>query len=458
MLACMLSQHHDAIQSVLANLREHLQSPAFAALARHRDHPRAFTRSRKLPLPKLVACLCGFRGGSVQSELDSFFAHMGTGLDVLRSISDRALAKARAKLHVPALWALNAHLIRQMQLQGLLPLWKGRRLVCADATVLAPAQRACHRTRHLAAPSQRALGLYLPTNEVMLHVSVGPESEGERQMLFDQLDLLQPGDVLVLDRGYPATWLVQLLHQRGIDFIIRCDSTRGWAAAQKLLRSGSEECWAYLGATHADKVATWELDGPAQMHIRLVRHVSSSGSIRVMVTSLDQRMATVAELADLYHGRWRIEEAFKRLKHRLGLESVSGLSQHALLVDVATKVLADNLVTLLNQAVLLPDAVEADPMPLQDADTDAKTGAESLCAKKIPRTKVTHKVNRALAAKTLSRCVGRLLLHIDSLPVLIHQWAFAMRRSLIRHIQGRSQPRNNTRHKPHPSQAYKRAA
>jgi hypothetical protein len=194
------------------------------------------------------------------------------------------------------------------------------------------------------------------------------------------------------------------------------------------------------------------------MRVRLVRHVSSSGRVRVLVTSLTEGVATAAELGDLYHGRWRIEEAFKRLKHRLGLESVSGLSQHALLVDVATKVLADNLVTLLNQAVLLPDAVEADPMPLQDADTDAKTGAESLCAKKIPRTKVTHKVNRALAAKTLSRCVGRLLLHIDSLPVLIHQWAFAMRRSLIRHIQGRSQPRNNTRHKSHPSQAYKRAA
>lgn len=453
----MLSQHHDAIQSVLTSLSEQLQSPDFAALARHRDYPHAFTRSRKLPLPRLVACLCGFRGGSVQSELDSFFAHMGTQADVLRSVSDRALAKARAKLHVPALWALNAHLIRQMQHQDLLPLWKGRRLVCADATVLAPAQRACHRTRHLAAPSQRALGLYLPANEVMLHVSVGPESEGERQMLFDQLDLLQPGDVLVLDRGYPATWLVQLLHQRGIDFIIRCDSTRGWAAAQKLLRSGSEECWAYLGATNADKVQTWELDGPAQMYVRLVRHVSSSGNIRVLATSLDQRMATVAELADLYHGRWRIEEAFKRLKHRLGLESVSGLSQHALLVDVATKVLADNLVTLLNQAVALPDAVEADPVPPQDAA--AKMGTEPpLCGNEGNRTKVTYKVNRALAAKTLSRCVCRLLLHARSLPSLIREWAFAMRRSLIRHIQGRSQPRNNTRHKPHPSQAYKRAA
>jgi IS4 transposase len=85
--------------------------------------------------------------------------------------------------------------------------------------------------------------------------------------------------------------------------------------------------------------------GPAQ-------GVSSSGRIRVLATSLDQSMASMAQLADLHHGRWRIEEAFKRLKHRLGLESVSGLSQHALLVDVATKVRADNLATLLNRSVI----------------------------------------------------------------------------------------------------------
>jgi len=90
----------------------------------------------------------------------------------------------------------------------------------------------------------------------MLHMAVGPESEGERQMLFDQFDLLQPGDVLVLERGYPATWLVQALYQRGIDFIICCDSTRGWAVVRDLLRCGDEECWAYLPTTHADKVST----------------------------------------------------------------------------------------------------------------------------------------------------------------------------------------------------------
>jgi hypothetical protein len=411
------------------------------AEARHPDFPTAFTRSRKLPLPTLVAALCGFRGGSVQSELDAFFAHQDSecvGAGLLRHVTDRALAKARSKLHVPALWALNARLIQDMHEQGLLSLWKGRRLVCADATVLAPAQRACHRTRSLAAPVQRALGLYLPGNEVMLHVAVGPESEGERQMLFDQLDVLRPGDVLVLDRGYPATWLVQLLHTKGIAFVIRCDSTHSWRAARDLLRStgkrpSDDECWAYLATTAADKVATWELDGPAQMRLRLVRHVSSSGRVRVLITSLGETQATAAELGDLYHGRWRIEEAFKRLKHRLGLESVSGLSQHALLVDVAMKVLADNLASLLNRSV----------------DVDAQ------CSDATP---VIRKVNRATASKALSRCVRVLLLHVHELPSLIRDWAAMMGRSIVRHLPGRSQPRQNTKHKPHPSQAYKRAA
>lgn len=74
----------------------------------------------------------------------------------------------------------------------------------------------------------------------------------------------------------------------------------------------------YLPTTTADKVATWELDGPAQMRVRLVRHITSTGRVRVLVTSLDEQAASAAELGDLYHGRWRIEEAFKRLKHRLG--------------------------------------------------------------------------------------------------------------------------------------------
>ena len=75
-------------------------------MARSPDHPQAFTRARKLPLPTLLVALLSFRGASVQSELDAFFASLRTHGSALL-VSDRALAKARSKLHVPALWALN---------------------------------------------------------------------------------------------------------------------------------------------------------------------------------------------------------------------------------------------------------------------------------------------------------------------------------------------------------------
>ena len=378
--------------------------------------------------------MLSFRGGSVQSELDAFFASLGAhGAGVL--VSDRALAKARSKLHVPALWALNDRLIDAVQSQGQLHLFKGRRLVCADGSVLAPAQRACLRTRSLADPVQRALGQYLPGNDLMLHVAVGPEAEGERQMLFDQLDRLRRGDVLILDRGYPASWLVQALAQRGIDYVIRCDSTQSWGAARSFLRSGHSECWSWLSPSDAQQAVSWELDGPACMRARLVRHVSSTGRTRVLLTSLSQDVATVAELADLYHGRWRIEEAFKRLKHRLGLESVSGLSQHALLVDVATKVLADNLAALLNRAV-----------PMVSGTPQAQ------------ELGVRREVNRAAAAKLFSRCIGSILLVAHGVAQGVHDWVLTLSRCWTRHIPGRSRPRNPAHSKPHPSQSYKRAA
>ena len=108
------------------------------------------------------------------------------------------------------------------------------------------------------------------------------------------------------------------------------------------------------------------------MRIRLVRHVSGSGRIRDLATSLCEELASVAELTDLCHGRRGIEEAFNRLKHRLALKSVSNLNLHVLLVDVAPKVLADNLTALLNRSVALPEQADARG---RDAQVQPRTGA-----------------------------------------------------------------------------------
>ena len=97
----------------LSEFVAHLHSPDFHQLARHADHPGAFTRQRKLPLPSLIAVmLCGM-SKSVQAELDLFFAHLRQQAQLVRQVSEQAFAQARAKLSHQAIPTLNDYLIAQ---------------------------------------------------------------------------------------------------------------------------------------------------------------------------------------------------------------------------------------------------------------------------------------------------------------------------------------------------------
>ena len=75
-----------------------------------------------------------------------------------------------------------------------------------------------------------------------------------------------------------------------------------------------------------------------------------------MTNLLDARRYPAEQFGALYHRRWRVEEAFKRIKHRLRLEAPSGLNYLAFQQDFAAKVLADNLSQLLSAETETPDA------------------------------------------------------------------------------------------------------
>ena len=279
------------------------------------------------------------RAQSQQAMLDSFFGSLGAS-DWSRTVSDRAFAKARERLYMPALAGLNDWVVQRADEVGFVARWCGLRVVAGDGSVLMPAIRPCLRTRSAAAADQRLFALYLPGAELTLHAGVYSAAASERAMLMESLDKLGPEDVLVLDRGYPAAWLVSLLLERGIRFVMRCDNDSGWAAAKRFLRSGDEATQAVLNAPSAEEVRDWGCAASAP-GVRLVRNVSTAGRVRVLATNLTPEEVPTARFGELYHQRWRIEEAFKRLKHRLHLEAVSGLTQQALIVDLAAKVLAD---------------------------------------------------------------------------------------------------------------------
>jgi Transposase DDE domain len=409
----------------MLGLSELIASDEFSQRARHPDFPNAFTRHRKLPLPALIASLVTMRASSQQSMLDAFFG-AACGDQAVRGVSDRAFAKAREQLHMPALQRLNDWVLGQAAAAGFMPRWNGLRLVAADASVLMPALRASHRTRSAAAADQRLFMLYLPGAELTLHASVHSNTVSERAMLVEALDKLQPDDVLLLDRGYPAAWLVQLLIERGIKFIMRCDNDSGWGAVRQFIRGGANEAEVQLNKPSAQEACDWGIQrvGP---RVRLVRQISPSGQIRVLATNLDVRSAPAQTFGELYHQRWRIEEAFKRLKHRAHLEAVSGLTQQALIVDVAAKVLADNLASLLCAA----------------ADEQHDLRARS------------RRCNRSYAAQLLPRILPSILLSVGDVLATIRDAITMLGTVTQRLIPGRSQPRPPNHHKPHPRYAYK---
>ena len=410
----------------MLELSERIASDDFAQIARHPDFPQAFTRSRKLPLPALIAALLSMRNQSQQAMLDGFFASVCGTESLLREVSDRAFAKARDRLYLPAMVSLNDVVVRRADEAGLIERWCGLRVVAADASVLMPAVRPCLLSRSAAEPDQRLFALFLPGPELTLHASVHSSLVAERSMLVEALDLLGPDDVLVLDRGYPAAWLVALLNARGIRFVMRCDNDGGSGATKTFLRSGAAETCVTLNAPSADDVRDWGCPA-GRPGLRLVRQTAPNGRVRVLATNLDAQRFDAALFGDLYHQRWRIEEAFKRLKHRLHLEAVSGLSQQALIIDVAAKVLADNITSLMCAAAA------------QQADLPARS----------------RKCNRAYAASLMQRLLPRLVLLIGDVGAAITNATRILAATSQRFVHGRSQPRPARHVKPHPSCAYK---
>src|SRR5476649_442840 len=72
-----------------------LCSTEFLQDARHADHPTAFSRCRKLPLPTLVAIMLTGMRLSMQAELDTFFAHLRQQAQLVREVSEQAFPQPR---------------------------------------------------------------------------------------------------------------------------------------------------------------------------------------------------------------------------------------------------------------------------------------------------------------------------------------------------------------------------
>lgn len=348
-------------------------------------------------LAMMLAGVCS----SVQAALDDLFAQIDGARVRTRVCSDRAFAKARRGISPTVFDYLNTELIRLAQPLIDAHRWQGLRLVAADGSRL----RVSTRSNAELAADHYAFALYLPGAELMLHAALRPADACERRMLLEAIEHTDVNDLLVLDRGFTGNTVVAALAQRGRRFCLRVDHT-GWACVEQFRRSGQSETRVTLPAPVRDDAAAYGLvREPTE--VRLIRDVTPTGVVHVLMTSLlDADRYPAGEFGAIYHRRWRVEEAFKRIKHRLGLEAVSGLTLLALQQDFAAKIVADNLHGLLSGAgEPFPTEPDAAPRPSRPNRTFAIGTLKAIFAGCLLRVSHCLKALRdALTVIAKTRC------------------------------------------------------
>ena len=191
-------------------------------------------------------------------------------------------------------------------------------------------------------PRSLAMGsmLYDVLNQITIDARLAPYASSERDLLMQHLDKVKPGDLLLLDRGYPCFWLLFLLKARGIRFCVRLKED-WWLQVKDFTECDEKERIVTFTLPKKDrkKLADFPHMLDTTIICRLIKIELSDGSKEILCTSLiDSKKYLHEEFDKLYHYRWNEEEAYKLLKNRAELENFSGKTANAIKQDFHAKV------------------------------------------------------------------------------------------------------------------------
>ena len=335
--------------NLIKRLKERLNAPEF--LKRHRHSDKDFSRQRCLPFESVVLFLLNLVKRSLQDELDEFF-NLSRGEAVATPVVTKsAFSQARKKLKAEAFIELNQVQVAYFYAHFPYQTWHGLRLLAVDGSSVqlpATAEIIDHFGLWHSAPVARVSQLFDGLNEVTVEAVIGPKAVDEREWAAGHVAQVGPGDLILLDRGYPAFWLFVLIRQQGADFCARMPAGV-WGEVDRFLASGLNEqivdlspCPTAVAECQARHLST------APLKVRLVRIELESGEVEVLVTSLlDRVQFPLSVFKELYHHRWPVEENYKVMKYRVEAENWSGKSKLAIYQDFHAKVFTTNLTAML---------------------------------------------------------------------------------------------------------------
>jgi hypothetical protein len=230
-------------------------------------------------------------------------------------VSGAAFCKARKKLPPEVIRSLVHQVSDRFDKQfGSKLRWHERRVFAVDGTKI-----NVQRHEDLAeafgvpfgghCPQILASTLFELTSKVPYGLTIGPNDGAEREQLFSLLDRLHPGDILVLDRGYPSFEVMRALMDAGVDFVMRVTISSGFNAVEHFLESGRED-----GEIVLDPPSRHLMRDRGPIKVRALRVTVPDSKPTVLLTSLRGAPFSNSEIREIYRRRWEIEEYYKLVK------------------------------------------------------------------------------------------------------------------------------------------------
>ena len=301
-------------------------------------HDRTWMKRRRT-LNSLIVMLFVFRlvlsGGrkgyaTVTAELWDQCRRLGVALPQPQPVAASSIGKARARVHEDVFRDLHREILAHDTHD---PDWNGHRTFAVDGSKLnlpRPLAEAGYPLPNGGAHYPQGLlsCLYRLDNRMPVDFVLTPGAD-ERVAARTHLDALSPGDVVVLDRGYFSFAMLHAMTARGLHPVFRIQ--RNSVPAFDRFRDGDRDDARVRFAPGKDALRKLKAagipvpDGPTVL--RLVRY-DVAGSRYVLATTLaDPGRYSVEDLADLYHGRWGIEELYKVSKHLVMVDRFHGQSE-----------------------------------------------------------------------------------------------------------------------------------
>lgn len=325
-------------------------------ISRHKSSPQDFTRKRQLPFDTLICFLINLPKGSYQDELDHLFKAINHSECFERIVSKSALCKARNKLKYESFIELNQHAVGFFY-EKFSPLkWYGFNLLAIDgSTVRLPNTEEV--IKHFGpweanSPNQRPVArisqLFDVLNKITVDAIISPKEKGERELAHQHFINLMLDDLILMDRGYPAYWLYQVILSMQANFCARVPVSSS-KIIKKFYNSEKKEKIISFPASYQSKEKCVEMGlNTEPLKLRLIRIELESGETEILITSLlDQDKYPLEIFSELYHERWPIEEDYKVMKSRIEIENFTGKSVLSVYQDFHAKVLSKNITAIL---------------------------------------------------------------------------------------------------------------